>query len=63
MAGQLLITCALADIALVRTSGKETVTQKFRDIHMSKAEKFVLVAGFMLMLVGAVVEALAIGAL
>lgn len=63
MAGQLLVTCALADIALVQTNGKKTVTRTFRDIHMSKSEKMVLTTGFILMLAGAVVEALAIGAL
>lgn len=60
MAGQLLITCALAHVAIVRTSGKKTEVRKFRDIRLTATEKLLLVIGFLLMLIGAVVEALAI---
>lgn len=63
MAGQLLITCALANVAVVRTSGKNTVVRKLRDIHVSAAEKLVLVIGFLLMLAGAFVEAVSIHSL
>lgn len=62
MLGQLLITCALARIATILTSGKNTVTRKIRDIRLSRAEVIVLALGFALMFVGAVVESLAINA-
>jgi hypothetical protein len=61
--GQLLITCAVAHIAIVLTSGKKTVTRKIRDIHLTRAEKTVLIIGFALMLVGAAIESIAINAL
>ncbi|BCJ93183.1 hypothetical protein acsn021_07520 [Anaerocolumna cellulosilytica] len=63
MIGQLLITCALARIAIVLTSGKETKTRKIQEINLTKAEKFTLTSGFILMLVGAVIESVAINML
>ncbi len=63
MSGQLLITCAAAHIATILTSGKTTITKSFRDIHLSKAEKLALLIGLAFMLIGAVVESIAISAL
>ncbi|MHB8072383.1 hypothetical protein [Desulfosporosinus fructosivorans] len=63
MMGQLLITCAVAHIATVLTSGKKTVTRKIRDIHLTSAEKIVLISGFALMLVGAIIESIGINTL
>ncbi len=60
MVGQMLITCALAHIAVVLTSGKKTVTRMFHQIHLSKEEKVVLVIGFLCMLIGAGIESNAI---
>lgn len=60
MMGQLFITCAVAHIATILTSGKKTITRKIRDIHLTRAEKIVLMIGFTLMLVGAIVESVAI---
>ncbi|MDF2988700.1 MAG: hypothetical protein K0R50_4210 [Eubacterium sp.] len=63
MSGQLLVTCAAAHISTVLTNGKNTITKSFRDIHLSKTEKLVFFIGLGLMLTGAVVESIAIGAL
>lgn len=63
MTGQSLITCAVARIATVLTSGKNTVTRKIRDIRLAKSEKLVLIMGFVLMLIGAVIESVAINTL
>ncbi|MFD1174918.1 hypothetical protein ACFQ3W_01175 [Paenibacillus puldeungensis] len=63
MLGQLVVTCAAAQIATVRTSGKTTVTRKFKDIHPSTGEKVAFLGGILLMLVGAVVESIAINSI
>lgn len=63
MLGQLLITCAVAHIATVLTNDKNTVTRKIRDIHLTTAEKIVLMTGLGLMLVGAIIESIAINSL
>lgn len=63
MLGQLLITCAVAHIATILTNGKTTVTRKIREINLSTAEKLVLMTGLSLMLIGAIVESVAINAL
>lgn len=60
MLGQLLITCAAAHIAILRTSGKTTITRKFTEIQLSLSEKLAFLAGIALMLVGAIVESIAI---
>ena len=60
MYGQLLITSALATKYLIMTQGKKTTTRKITDIEMKKSEVFVLICGFLLMLVGAFVESNAI---
>lgn len=63
MLGQLLITCSAAQIATVQTSGKTTVTRKLKDIHLSAGEKVAFLGGLALMLVGAVVESVAINSI
>ena len=63
MMGQLLITCAVAHIATILTSGKKTVTRKIRNIHLTGAEKVVLMTGFALMMIGAIIESIAINIL
>lgn len=63
MTGQLLITCSLAHISTVLTSGKDTITRKIRHIHLKKDEAFVSIIGFVLILVGAVIESIAINSL
>jgi lysylphosphatidylglycerol synthetase-like protein (DUF2156 family) len=63
MMGQLLITCSTAHIAIIQTSGKSTATRKTKEIHLAKPEKIALMIGFVLMLIGAVVESIAINAM
>lgn len=63
MMGQLLITCAIAHVATILTSGKNTVTRKIKDIRITNPEKLLLAAGFVLMFIGAVIESIAINAL
>ena len=65
MAGQLLITCSLAHISTVLTSGKGTIAREIGDIHihLKKDEALVLIIGFVLILVGAVIESIAINSL
>lgn len=63
MTGQLLITCSLAHISIVLNSGKDTVTRKIKSIRLKKSEAFVLIVGFALMAVGAVIESIAINSL
>jgi len=63
MMGQLLITCSTAHIATVLTSGKNTTTRKIRDISLTSPERIVIVTGFVFMLIGAVVESIAINML
>ncbi len=63
MMGQMLIACAAARIAIIKTSGKSTQTRKLRDIRLTRAEGGMLALGLMLMLGGAIVESAAILAL
>ncbi|MDI9469896.1 MAG: hypothetical protein QM296_06795 [Bacillota bacterium] len=63
MLGQLLITCANAHIAVVLSSGRNTVKRSFREIRWSRGEKAALLLGLILMLAGAAVEGMAIHAL
>lgn len=63
MTGQALITCAVAQIATVLTSGRETFTRKIKDIRLTKSEKYLFVFGILLMLIGAIVESFAINSL
>lgn len=63
MMGQLLITCAVAHIAIILTSGRKTVTRKIRHIHLTRAEKIALMIGLSLMMIGAIIESIAINSL
>lgn len=63
MTGQMLIACASARVALVRTSGKTTVTRNLREVRLTRAERTALATGLLLMLAGAFVESRAILAL
>ena len=60
MAGQLLITCAVAHISIIQTGGNLTTKRKIRDIRLTNPEKAALIAGFALMIIGAVVESISI---
>ncbi len=60
MYGQLLITSAFATKYLVMMEGKKTTTRKITDLRIEKMEIITLICGFMLMLVGALVEGYAI---
>jgi len=60
MIGQLFVTCSLAQISMIMTSGKTTIKRKIKDIHLKNSEKLILITGFALMLVGAIIESIAI---
>lgn len=63
MYGQLLITCSIANISIILTSGKTTITKKFRDVRLSRVEKLTFSVGLLLMLTGAVIESISINTL
>lgn len=63
MTGQLFVVTATAQIAIVRTSDGETRTGKFSDIRLQKSEKIILALGIAFILVGALVESIAINTL
>lgn len=63
MTGQLFITCSLAHIGIILTSGKITKTKKLKDIILTKSEISVAVAGILLMAIGAVIESVSINML
>jgi hypothetical protein len=63
MMGQLLITCATAHIATILTSGKNTVARTVREIRLTNPEKTALMAGIVFILIGAVIESIAINTL
>lgn len=60
MTGQLLITCALAHMALVRTTGKATTTRHIRDTRLAPPERTAVAIAIILMLAGAIIESIAI---
>lgn len=60
MLGQLTIACATAKISIILTNGKETVINHISSIRLSKKEQWVAVFGVVLMVIGAIVESLAI---
>lgn len=62
MMGQLLVTCAIAHIATIRSSGKNTVTRNIREIRLTNPEKAALLLGIIFMLIGALVESISINA-
>ncbi len=63
MMGQLLITCAVAKIAVVKSCGKQTIKSSFKEIKLEKLEKIILLIGIILMLIGAIIESIAINRL
>lgn len=63
MMGQLLITCSIAHIAIIQTSGKNNITRKIKEIYIAKPEKIAFIIGFILIFIGAVVESIAINAM
>lgn len=63
MLGQLLIACATAHISIILTNGKQTDTKKIRSIRLLKSEWLVIVLGIFFMIVGAVVESIAINSI
>lgn len=63
MVGQLLITCATAHISIILTNGKNTDTKNIRSIRLLKSEQLVFALGIVLMIVGAVVESIAINSM
>lgn len=60
MSGQLLVTCALARAAVVRTTGRTTETRSLREARPSRPELVTVAVGLALMLAGAIIESLAI---
>lgn len=63
MSGQLLITCSVAHISTILTSGKTTITKSFKEIHMTRNEKLIFSVGLLLMLIGAAIESISINSL
>lgn len=60
MLGQLFIVSATAPIGIVITNGRDTTTRSIRSVQLSRSELWVLIIGILSMLVGAVVESIAI---
>ncbi len=60
MVGQLLITCAIAQISIFKSCEFNTVKSSFKEIKLKKTEKIVLIIGIAFMLIGAIVESVAI---
>lgn len=60
MIGQLMITCSVAQISVFRSYGKDLIKRKFSEIRLEKEEKLFLVIGIVMMLIGAVIEGIAI---
>jgi len=60
MMGQLLIACSAAHIATVLTNGKRPMTRKIGDIRLSRPERIAFIIEIILMLIGAMVESIAI---
>ncbi|NMA50526.1 MAG: hypothetical protein GX951_01585 [Mollicutes bacterium] len=63
MFGQLLITCAIAHISIIRICGKDTEKRGIKEIRLTKHEKIVFILGVIFMLVGAIIESIAISRL
>lgn len=60
MFGQLLITCAIAHISIVKISGIDSKKSSFKEIKLKESEKTAIIIGIFLMVIGAVVESLVI---
>lgn len=58
--GQLLITCSISHIGLLLTNDKETITRNIKSVKLSKSEIVCIILGFIFMLIGALVESIAI---
>lgn len=58
--GQLFITCSISHIGLLLTNDKETITRSIKSIKLSKSEIVCIILGFIFMLIGALVESIAI---
>lgn len=56
MMGQVLVMCATARIAIVKTNGKKVVNTSLKDIRLRKSEIACAISGLCLMLAGAFVE-------
>ncbi|MDD4187597.1 MAG: hypothetical protein PHX04_02390 [Bacilli bacterium] len=60
MIGQLFITCSISNIGLVLTTGKNTIIKKIKNIKLSKVEIIFIILGFVFMIIGAIIESIAI---
>lgn len=60
MSGQLLVTCATAHISIILTNGKKTETKHIRSMRLLKTEQWTITLGLALMMIGAIVESIAI---
>jgi hypothetical protein len=60
MIGQLLITCTIAQISIFKSCEFNIVKSSFKEIKLKKTEKIVLIIGIAFMLIGAIVESVAI---
>lgn len=60
MTGQIIIVSALANIALIRTNGKEVTKRKLKEAFPMKKEICIALFGLLLMIVGAIIESYAI---
>lgn len=56
MMGQVLVMCATARIAIVKTNGKEVINTPIKEIRLKKSEIACAVSGLCLMFAGAFVE-------
>jgi len=60
MSGQLLILCATAKISIIMTDGNKTTVRSWKEVRLSKQEVFIVVAGLIFMLAGALIESFSI---
>lgn len=63
MIGQLLITCATSKIAVIKSCGKQTIKSSLKETKLEKSEKIIFLTGIILMLIGAIIESIAINKL
>lgn len=60
MTGQIIIVSSLANIAIIRINGKETTCRKRKEWYPTKMEIDIAFFGLILMIVGAIIESIAI---
>lgn len=60
MLGQLLITCSIANISIINIYKTNTTRRNIKKIKPTKEELITLIVGFILMLIGAIIESVAI---